>query len=503
MLCWLALLLAVGATLVHNWYLHADPWMPDDAYISLRFAENFAEGRGIVYNEGERVEGYTNFLWVVLLGAGHRLGLELVPLARALCLAFSLGTLLLVAHAHRFVPNLAHSVSALAVLMLGTCGVFTGWAFAGMEVPLVAFWVVLSLLINERAKRSPARRSLTVLAAVCCVLAAMSRPDAGLVFVVLFADRFIEGIRKKNRGFLLFAVIFAALYGGYFLWRFNYYGYLLPNTFYAKVGGTWKQFLKGMDYTASFMGAVFFVLAPVVAAFLMRKRAFDGGTFRSVLVAFVGLYILYVTLVGGDFMACFRFYGPAFPAFCLLGAMAVMACRPRPLVAVLFAMIIIAHNTLMIVDHRDLGRRAGKSNVSRYGRRVGLWLWEHADPDALLATNTAGTIPFYSKLRTVDMLGLCDVTIAHREVAMGTRLRGHEKGDGQYVLSRKPDYIHFASSAGSEKPMFRGDNEIYRSAVFRRDYVFKIYRMKGGGLIRLYVRKPEAGGKPIHAQAIK
>ena len=38
----------------------------DDAFISFRYAENLANGQGLVFNPGERVEGYSNPLWTVL-----------------------------------------------------------------------------------------------------------------------------------------------------------------------------------------------------------------------------------------------------------------------------------------------------------------------------------------------------------------------------------------------------------------------------------------------------
>ncbi|UCD59352.1 MAG: hypothetical protein JSV16_08595, partial [Candidatus Hydrogenedentota bacterium] len=49
----------------------------DDAFISFRYAKHLAEGKGIVFNKGERVEGYTNFLWVLLMAAGHKVGFDI------------------------------------------------------------------------------------------------------------------------------------------------------------------------------------------------------------------------------------------------------------------------------------------------------------------------------------------------------------------------------------------------------------------------------------------
>src|SRR5438552_142444 len=55
----------------------------DDAFISLRYARNLAKGHGIVFNAGERVEGYTNFLWVVILAAPFLLRVDPVAFAHA------------------------------------------------------------------------------------------------------------------------------------------------------------------------------------------------------------------------------------------------------------------------------------------------------------------------------------------------------------------------------------------------------------------------------------
>lgn len=39
----------------------------DDAYISYRYVANYLNGHGLVYNIGERIEGFTNFGWTAFL----------------------------------------------------------------------------------------------------------------------------------------------------------------------------------------------------------------------------------------------------------------------------------------------------------------------------------------------------------------------------------------------------------------------------------------------------
>ena len=72
---WGALLAAGGLWVVLGGRMLID-WEIDDAYISYRYALNFVQGHGLVYNPGEPVEGYTNFLWTVFIAAGMPLGLH-------------------------------------------------------------------------------------------------------------------------------------------------------------------------------------------------------------------------------------------------------------------------------------------------------------------------------------------------------------------------------------------------------------------------------------------
>ena len=93
----LLLCIAVAALLLAGLYFYH--YLPDDTFITLRYAKNILEGRGFVFNEGERVEGYTNFLWLMIITLAGRLGFPLILSARTLSCVFSAGTLILAAAA--------------------------------------------------------------------------------------------------------------------------------------------------------------------------------------------------------------------------------------------------------------------------------------------------------------------------------------------------------------------------------------------------------------------
>lgn len=498
---WVALLIALSIVAVHSHFLQTPRWIPDDTYITLRFAHHFAAGHGIVYNPGERVEGYTNFLWLLLLGVLHRAGGDLEILCQYLGIVFSAATLILLAMAHRVVPGLKPGASAAAVLLAGSSAVFTTYVMAGMEAPMVHFWITLALLLHFRSQRLPEERWLPAWVGMCCAFAAMSRPDAGILFPVLFADRLVQLLRGKGWHAVPFGAAFTAVFGVYFLWRYAYYGYLLPNTFYAKVGGEWDQALQGLDYLARFAGGVFITLALAFGALLLPARQFPDARMRGVLLGYMVLHAAYVVVVGGDFMPAFRFFATIYPAIALLAGLTLSASGLRWAAVSAVLVCAVSYNLIMMPGQRDM-RRAAQGMVSARGIVVGAWLRKHAPPGALLATNTAGSIPYYSGLRTIDMLGLCDATIAHRDMKLGRRTPGHGKGDGAYVLSRKPDFIQFGSASGAEQPVFPGDREIFSAQEFRRNYVLKRFRLPNGITLRIYERKEAAGGRPIQAKPV-
>jgi len=152
--------------------------------------------------------------------------------------------------------------------------------------------------------------------------------------------------------------------------------------------------------------------------------------------------------------------------------------------------LIVFYNLIQLRIDREIYRHIANDKVALYGREVGIWLKNNTPNNTIIATNTAGSIPYYSKLKTIDMLGLNDKHIAHRDIkSFGKGSAGHEKGDGVYVLSKKPDYIQFGSSLGSKDPIFLSDRELYNISEFRDQYELKVYNLDSGHELLIYKRK--------------
>ncbi len=492
---WAPVLAGLLVFAVHDWTLQ--PWTLDDAYISFRYADNLVAGHGVVFNAGERVEGYTNFLWLLLMAGGRALGFSPVVFSKLLGGVLDVLSLTLVGFAHRIVPGVSRRTAMFGALLLGTCGVFSKWSMSGMEVPLVGLLSTAAVLVHLRGRQRQDGAGLAVASGVLAGLAAMSRPDAGLVFGVLFLDRVARLLRGRGRTASLGAMVtaFGLVAGGWFLWRLSYYDQLLPNTFYVKVGATGDQLVRGLVYLWQCVNVAWpLIVVPLAAPFV----AVEGGL--SVVALLLLLHTLYVVAVGGDVFWGYRFYAAYLPLGALAASSVIGHAPLRPGFRAAFAGLAVAINLWWMATSAQLNTDA---EVSQDGIEVGRWLAEHAPADALLATNIAGSIPYASGLRTIDTLGLNDLHIAHRHVdTMGQGRPGHEKGDGAYVLSRAPDYVIFASSRGSMLPKFLGDQELYDDPAFHDQYDLHSYLIREGLRLLVWVRRADAGGKGLTATPI-
>src|SRR6266850_4805342 len=138
---WAARLALVAILIVAAFHAWRRAFLIDDAFISFRYARNFLEGHGLVYNVGERVEGYTNFLWTLMIAAAMRLGADPGMAAQLLGLASSIGVLLVL---HRWGRDLGASAwgALLAPAMLAVNRSFAAWATGGLETRTFTFLVV-------------------------------------------------------------------------------------------------------------------------------------------------------------------------------------------------------------------------------------------------------------------------------------------------------------------------------------------------------------------------
>lgn len=481
------LVIAVAALLPHGLSIS---FLNDDAFISFRYAKNWVAGHGLVFNPGEKVEGYTNFLWTVVLGVFWRLGGDPLIVSRALGFLASAGTLVITA---RIAARLSRARGAaeggapfagIAPLLLAAWTPFAYWTFAGLEGPLFTF--LLAAVIEREVARAigsdaaaaagaagaRASRRGSIATGVLLALLALTRPEGAMFFAIFLGARILAersaGLVRAAREQAPLVLAFAAIYAPYFIWRFAYYGYLLPNTYYLRQGNSLAENISlygnGVNYLLAFLreGGGVLLLLPL----LLFARAAAGAPVR-LLVAIAGIVLVYLVGVGGDAKILFRFMVPILPVACVLaeetlavaaGALARGAAAegargiaPRAAAAAL-VLGLAAHLASPSLSPPEK-YRIDKTFFAMLAEG-GKWLARYAPPNSTIACFAVGALPYYAGLPCYDLLGVTDARIAHGRLKPG-EMTGHGKTDLAYIVEKRPTYIFSMegadfSSAGYE-----------------------------------------------------
>jgi arabinofuranosyltransferase len=437
-------------------------WLSDDAYISFRYAENLVNGLGLVFNRGERVEGYSNFLWTIWVAFGMELGAG--PEGWSIfwglaCYAASIVLLALIARRLSGGPAAAAFVPAGA-LLAALHPAWSRFATSGLETSLFTFLALLGFFVVT----SKGPRSVATGGAVFALLA-MTRPDGPILALpaglyVLFAQRDIHRRWAWIRAAVLFAAAFAALWIPYTLWRVSYYGSFFPNTYYAKSADLawWSQGFKYLELYALKYWPLLPGVALGVAALLGRSRFTapqqEAGRARMdtgpglLALAMLATYTLYVARVGGDFMFA-RFLIPVTPFLLVLtdlGCQRLLGRRPlavagatAALVLAMLAMPDPIRGTAIrdgIVNEWALYTPEFSGRIRATGETMRPYL--EGLPVRMAFLGAEARAIYYSKVGAAIecVTGLTDSAIARQPLPHRERV-GHEKrASADYLLGR-------------------------------------------------------------------
>jgi len=292
----------------------------DDAMISMRYAWNFSHGNGLVWNPGERVEGYTNFLMTLIMSAVTFLFNE----KNAVLTIQVFGILTVIAvvwQARKLYQLVAGNDSNPLLFVLFPIIILlyyplSYWSLMGMETGLVTFFILLSLnaaiQFEEKNHVSP-----LIFSALFASLSYLTRPDAGMITlpIILFilscktsrGQRFLNAVK--------FGLIFLILPIAHIVFRYQYYGELLPNTYFLKLTGllTANRLKSGLIFIYPFLTSMLplwiFASLNTVLNFTRRKL---------MLFTTAVLYVFYQVWVGGDAWSYWRMVTPIVPLIIIL-----------------------------------------------------------------------------------------------------------------------------------------------------------------------------------------
>jgi arabinofuranosyltransferase len=447
----------------------------DDAMISMRYARNLAHGYGLVWNPGgERVEGFTNPLWVLYMAAVHLLPLasSKTSLAVQITGAALLWLNLLFVHAAGLEATDGCEGATLGATALTAAYLpINNWGLQGMEVavllPIVSgcVWLALRSIRDGRFRSTP----YLLLGASTLVRADMVVPLGALALFFAATDA-----PNRRRHIAWASAALLVFIGPQTVLRLWYFGEWLPNTYYLKLTGypVASRLARGAFVTARFIWTFNIVLfaAPLLLVIRRNRSA-------ALLLWMLAAQLAYSVYVGGDAWEYWggsnRYIAIAMPGFfvalswslfivagSLVSAIDLQSVTPRSRLKAfvflgLIVVTIVSANSIhglsawaeVLLVEPPLHSGSGNENHQEVEEAVMLRAMTTAA--ATIAVTRAGTIPYFADRPSIDLLGKNDRHIAREPARVPPGAAGfmefrpgHSKYDYHYSIEQlAPDVV--------------------------------------------------------------
>jgi hypothetical protein len=435
------------------------PDVCEDTYITFRFSRNLAEGLGPVFNAGEQVEGYSNFLWMLTLAAVHALGLDMSLFSRLAGAFFNTLCLLIV----WYIPCRFFAVrgpgSLCAPLLYLLFVPFHFYAASGLETSL---YILLVLLVVLTLLAARGRTVPCTAAGLLLLLLALTRPE-GILFFFFFCAflcwRAATG-KESLRPYLPGIILCAAGFGAFILWRLSYYGAPLPNTYYAK--GSFPLPLRLLF--GFFMNKGFLTHYPhflFVLSLLMVPARAAGN--RAPLLVFIAAGMCFSLCFSGfDWMPFFRYTLPVVPLLiicCQIGFTQVWETKiaaARKRVKVLWCGSVLLLFCFAAEQYwQDIAFTIRWQDITNFGRhnqkKVGEWLRQAPGQQPRIAIGDVGCLAYVAETPIIDIFGLTSREFAEIKNRFGfpqihlsrpvISFDRYKEKERELLLRLAPDYI--------------------------------------------------------------
>ena len=507
-------------------------WLIDDAGISYAYARSLAGGDGLVSQPGmPPVEGYSNFLWVVLLAPFFAFGLfEPYVTDKIISLVLVAVTFWLIHCSLARLTSGEKLTSLIALLLLSMNSSFLVWTCSGLENPLFCALISLLLyLLLVFADSSGSQIKAVIVIGLVSLAVALTRPD-GVIYVMAFPFVALLSSREGNqyrmkklvRQLIGFAVSFGFLYGSFILFRYLYFGDLYPNTYYAKDAARHMDLVglltfsghyvaKYRELFGSFFGSANWLLVPVIVIGFCASGRKSPHLGKIIVVATLTvLSIVAYMLLRADYMGEFRFATVVFPLIYIMVGYLIdrvlllkfVSGRFRYLLAGVVVVAVLVFSALEHIPRLHDFQTNRPMTLASVRERFAVRFDNIADylqleDPSFLVPDIGGPL-YYSKLRIHDLAGLCDRTIAK------TR-RYNQEAFYDYVFDTlAPSFIHThgyftAASRFDDDPRFEANYVALSSYVDE-------WVKKGTGVERLsgdFIRLDLVAGRETRIDSIQ
>lgn len=439
----------------------------DDAFITYRYVDRWVAGYGLTFNPGERVEGFSSPLWVIVLGGAKSIGINVLDASRVFGLFATLITSFVLVRHLDLKTGSATSTGVALAIVLATPGLHY-FASAGMETPLAMMLLIIAVHAWERD-------SIRI-SALAMGLAAITRPE--ITFHLLLWLLVVLTSKRKQKAQ-------AALIGllpltGWLIFRSVYFDAWLPNTALAKAGGLNLRSISTLTpYLLTALGPLGVIL---IWRALRRDvvQLHDSTALCGLYIVATALFVLYAPL---DWMAFGRFFMPALPLLALLVGYVFRAdlfsIKMHPMVLALsFALLTLLAWSRPLKQY-VLNEEMTMLMRSFDQRAVGEYLRDSLKAGGTIATGRLGAVSYTAAdLIFWDFMGLTDKEVAQYKANGGL--------GASPIIARKPD--HMLHVAVPQSWSYENDSALMQ--FMRRDYRFvRDFRQGNFGSFHLWTRK--------------
>ncbi len=422
----------------------------DDAMISMRYAWNFAHGRGLVWNAGEYVEGYTNLLMTLLMSAASfflekRYAVLFIQLTG---IFFALGAAFFAAKILKEIFQNKHRALLFALVLLYYPLNF--WSLMGMETGLLAFLLAAGVYASMQYEKTLQTKYLWQMSAALG-LAHLARNESILMAAFAFAC-LLPACKKNWRAFFLAGGLYSLFVLAQLVFRYFYYGELVPNTYTLKlVGMTLSDRLQnGIGFITPYLKETGILLFVVLAGVF-----FKPFKHKLYLFGFFVIALFYQIYVGGDAWNYWRMMTPALPFLYVIAVSSLSDFARTFPPAGRLALAVFSLATVVSVNARfarefALMELPYQNNYAHAHVETAIALNELTDEDATIGVFWAGSLPYYLDRYAIDFLGKSDKYVANLPPDMSgqsagfgmTSIPGHNKYDLTYsIQTLLPTYV--------------------------------------------------------------
>lgn len=445
--------------LIYIWNLTVD-----DAYISFRYALHLAEGYGLVWNIGEQpIEGYSNFLWVLILSVFLYLKLDPVIISKLIGLSSVIGILFYywkfmddIFSGKRKVVLLGFGIAVLLFLVNPATAIHT---ISGLETMFYSFLMIGLTYYSYRIINSP-NKAYYWLFGVFALLLSLLRFEGILITISLILLFVLLNYKEYNsfklkKSFIIPVIsLFVIPVVLYMIFRYQYFHDIFPITYHAKAlsGNIFSRAIYNINwiYKYTLKHILPFILVNLVVIIFYKlflpnlqiRKNYFKIIITFLFVAIAGNIIYFSTELAMNYGD--RLFYPSYIILYLITAISLTLIyinkdlyEFKPLKKIRFSKNSLLFVLIILLIFTNFGYMSSLTGWHDYGNKVhntqvsvGLALEPFSAYNYTVATDYAGAIPYYSGWRHIDMLGLNDKYIAE-----------NKKPSLDYLRQVKPDLI--------------------------------------------------------------